>query len=117
MKIEFHFYSDTDELSHVSFSGLTGSESCFTLKEAVNKLQIENPAKTFADRYKSGGYEHMSEALIARDAELCNAISELWKYTPEDELLPSMNVLQLLANSLRLNANLLLKLSSEEDED
>lgn len=116
MKIEFHFHPDTNELSYISFSGLTGSESCFSVKEAVSKLQIENPAKTFADRYKSGGYEHMTEALIARDAEVCNAISELWKYTPEAELLPNMNVMQLLANSLRMNAILLPKLSEEDTE-
>lgn len=103
MKVEYHFNPNTGTFSHISFSGLTGSESCFTLKDAVNKLQIENPAKTFANKLKKGDFECADESIVERDAIIANDIAELWRYNPEDELLASMNVLQLLANSLRLN--------------
>ena len=113
MKIEYHFNSD-NSLKDISFLGLTGSECCHTVKDALSedKLSIENPAKSFAYKLKSGGYDGISDKYIERDAAVANFLCEyLWRYDCKDDCIGSINVLQLLANSIRLNVILWQKLT------
>ncbi|MCR5010862.1 MAG: sel1 repeat family protein [Lachnospiraceae bacterium] len=54
---------------------ITPVTECEILKKG---LIIEDPVKDFAIRMKSGGYAHYEEDYIAADAEVVNAISDLW---------------------------------------
>ncbi len=61
---------------------------------------IVNPAKTFAEKMKTGGYEGWSEDEIVLEAEVANELSDLWDGEPV------MNVMMLLSRSLQMVANL-----------
>ena len=100
MQMKYSFEPDSNILHKVSFTGLSGGEGCRTVKEALNKLQIENPAKTFANNMKRGTYNTVPQSLVEREAFVINDISEIWKFEGDDELQAEMNCLSLLANAL-----------------
>lgn len=92
-------------LTNVQFEGFDGWESARTVKDAVDLMLVDNPAKTFAQKMKGGAYENAPEACVAREAQVVNILSELWKY-PNDKNTnaPTLNVMMLLANALTLIA-------------
>ena len=49
-------------------------------------MQLINPAREFASRMKSGGYEGWAEEDIAREAEVANIISDAWHSKPEENI-------------------------------
>ncbi len=66
-------------------------------------LMVENPARTFAVKYKGGGYEEMCDDEICEEAEVANVLSDLWAKEQ------NMNVMMLLARALQEIANLKLQ--------
>ncbi len=60
----------------------------------VNKFNVINPAKIFADKVKSGAFDDVPEEAVEAEAEVVNVLSELW----DGEY--CMNVMMLLANTL-----------------
>lgn len=56
---------------------------------------IEHPAKTFAVKMNSGGYEGVPEDMVAADAERVNCLSHLWNLDGTGEM-ATANVLQIL---------------------
>ena len=61
----------------------------------VNKFNVINPAKIFADKMKSGAFEGVPEEKVAAEAEVVNVLSELWDGEH------SMNVMMLLARAMQ----------------
>lgn len=95
-----YIFDKYGRLSNVTFEGLSGLEAVSNLKEAVNMLVLTNPAKTFAEKMKSGCYESQSNALIARDDNIANTLSTLFKLSANDSVTrPEMNVMMLLASA------------------
>lgn len=43
-----------------------------------NKFMIENPAKTFAAKIKSGEYDDLPDEDVVAEAEIANELSEMW---------------------------------------
>ena len=75
-------------------SDYDGTEPVWNLKSSLGLLKIENPAKTFAIRMKSGGFEEVPEDLVVKEAEFVNYIADAWESKPE------LNVLSLVRNLL-----------------
>ena len=66
------------------------------LIDMVNRnLIIENPAKTFALRHENGGYSGWTVEDIDKEAEIANAISELWDNEPD------INAIMLVSRALQ----------------
>ena len=88
------------------FDGLTGCERVSSLKQALELLQVENPAVIFTQDAKNGVYDHISDKEYYRMLSAVEAISLLWRYEgdqPKDKSTqPSLNVLMLLANAVEL---------------
>ena len=104
---------------------LTGYERAGTLKDAVEKLSIENTARTFSKKYRAGELEkRFEEKTINQVAEISNLLADIFKYEPfaentdEHDLRPYMNPLQLLEYALNMIAiqNNLIKTPSENGD-
>ena len=63
-------------------------------------FQIENPAKTFAAKYKTDGYLGYSEEEIVAEAEKANILSEAWNFNGDGEA--SANVMMVLSRLMQL---------------
>ncbi len=59
-------------------------------------MLLNNPARDFAERMKSGGYEGWTEEDIAAEANVCNIISDAWHSQPE------ANIFSILCEIIRL---------------
>ena len=71
------------------------------LRELVtNNLNIKNPAAVFSAKMKSGKFDDVPEEAVSAEAEVVNALSDLW----DGEY--SMNVLMLLARAMQEIVNL-----------
>lgn len=92
-------------LTNVQFEGFDGWESVRTVKDAVDMMLVDNPSKIFSQKMKAGVYKNVSEECLAREAQIVNVLSTLWKY-PNDQNIyaPTLNVMMLLANALTLIA-------------
>ncbi len=62
----------------------------------THKMVIENPAKTFAAKFKAGGYDMMPEEEVAYEAEMANILSELW------DAKANMNTMMILSRALQM---------------
>ena len=103
---------DIDEKGHVTklkldSGNLTGYEKVSMLKDALEHMAVQNTARTFARKYRSGEYEdRFSEETLNEVAGISNLLADIWKYEPfaEDtdshDLRPYMNPLHLLENAL-----------------
>ena len=69
-----------------------------------HNFQIENPAKTFGDKMKSGGYEGVPEDTLVYEAERVNYLSDIWDINGTG-LMPSANVMQVLCRMTELYVN------------
>ena len=87
---------------------LSGHESTCTLKDALEKMNIQNPAATFSRKIKSGEYEaQYSEEELTSIAEVANYISDIWQYDsnpqPDNpDIRPYMTPLMLLERALNM---------------
>jgi len=89
-------------------SDLTGREKPTSLKDALIKMEIENPCLTFSRNHKAGKYKlNYNLTEIAEIAGACNLLSELWQYeyiggVVPDNMLREISPLQLLENAFTL---------------
>ena len=85
----------------LEFTGLTGDEVVFSVKEALNFLTVENPAGAFAESVKNGAYSELSDAKYEQVVETMRAVAGLFRYDAEDkDALREMNVVMLLKNAI-----------------
>ena len=70
----------------------------------MQNLKLENPAKTFAKKMKSGMFNQMPECEVADIAEYTNIISDAWRKNMEDENSgqPYMELHRVLINLMQL---------------
>ena len=98
--------TDDGKIVHARFNGLDGCEHVTSVKQALELLQVENPAVIFTQDAKNGVYDHISDKEYYRMLSAVEAISLLWRYEgdqPKDKSTqPSLNVLMLLANAVEL---------------
>jgi len=90
-------------ITNVRFDGLDGTEDVTSLKDAVGRLKIRNPAVTFSEDVHRGTYDKVTDAEYNRMLETIKYISSLWYYAEEPGETPpkfEMNALMLLANAL-----------------
>ena len=101
LELQYTFNENMD-CRRIDVVGMTGYEQVSTLKEALALLQLSNPCKSFAKKYKSLVlYDKSSEEQMVEEAEIADILSTLWCYHDNaEELLPSMNVLTILSNLL-----------------
>ena len=95
-------FNENMEFQQIDAVGMTGYEQVSTLKEALALLQLSNPCKSFAKKYKAlVVHDKESEEQLAEEARIADILSTLWCYhdAPE-EILSSMNVLTILSNLL-----------------
>ncbi|MCR5674313.1 MAG: hypothetical protein K6G16_01250 [Lachnospiraceae bacterium] len=57
---------------------------------------IDNPARTFARKYRAGGYDGWPEEEVTAEAEMANTLADLW----EGEA--TMNVMALLSRAMQM---------------
>lgn len=105
MELKYDVNSD-GIIVNAQFDGLTGCERVSSLKQALELLQVKNPAVIFTQDAKNGVYDHISDKEYYRMLSAVEAISLLWRYEgdqPKDKSTqPSLNVLMLLANAVEL---------------
>lgn len=98
--------TDDGKIVHARFDGLTGLEGVSSLKQALELLQIDNPAVIFTRAAKSGLYDHVPDKEYYRLLDVVDTISVLWRCEgdqPEGKSTrPSLNPLMLLANAIEL---------------
>lgn len=101
MVMEFGYNGD-GSLKNITFQGLNGSEFTGNVKSALDLLKIENPARVFKDRVKSGEFDYMMNDEYSRILNEMKFISSLWRYPDdlEESKQGEMNVLMLLANAI-----------------
>ena len=82
-----------------------GDANLATLQAMSNRpdLMLDNPAKVFAMRMKSGCYEGYSDEEIAAEAEAANILADAWHNKPE-------------ANIFRITAEVMLMLIHAKTE-
>ncbi len=61
--------------------------NCYQMFTQLTSKKMPNPARDFAAKMKSGGYEGWAEEDIAVEAEKANQISDLWNGAPEVDCL------------------------------
>ena len=72
------------------------------LRDAVDRyFQIENPALTFGNKMKSGGYEGIPEEIVVREAERVNCLHEAWTFDASGNM-ASANIMQVLCRLMEL---------------
>ena len=98
--------TDDGKIVHARFNGLDGCEHVTSVKQALELLQVENPAVTFTKAAKSGLYDRTPDREYYRMLSAVEAISLLWRYEgdqPKDKSTQSrMNVMTLLANAIEM---------------
>ena len=105
MELKYDVNTDSS-ISNVHFNGLDGCERVTSLKQALEVLQIENPAVGFTRSAKSGLYDHISDAEYYRMLSVVERIALLWRYDddkpPDKSTQQSLNALTLLANAITM---------------
>lgn len=105
MELKYDVNSD-GIIINAQLEGLTGCEHVMSLKQALELLQVKNPAVIFMKDVKDGVYDHFPDAEYNRMLTAVEAISLLWRCEgdqPEGKSTrPSLNVLMLLANAVEL---------------
>lgn len=98
--------TDDGKIVHARFNGLDGCEHVTSVKQALELLQVENPAIIFTREAKSGLYDHISDAEYYKLLDIVDTISILWRYEGDQSegksTQPSLNPLTLLANAIEL---------------
>ena len=61
--------------------------NCYQMFTQLTSKKIPNPAKEFATKMKSGGFEGVPEEEVAAEAEKANMMSDLWNGAPEADCL------------------------------
>ena len=56
---------------------------CIRGLESLENFALQNPAKQFANRMKSGGFDDNTDSEIVVHAYIANTLSELWNSKPE----------------------------------
>ena len=107
-------------ITNVRFDGLDGSESVTSVKDALNRMKVRNPATTFAEAVRQGAYDKTTDEEYTRMLATVEYLSSVWRYTDEPGEAPpkyEMNALMLLANALeRLSQlNALYQMPFEDD--
>ena len=109
----FYLDFDIDDEGQVSririgSRGMTGLEKTTDIKDALQKMKIQNPCTTFSRRMKSGEYHYLyTEEEIAQIAEISNYLADLWQYEVEPDaegkdMRPYMNPLMILERALNM---------------
>ena len=82
-------------------------ERALIRKKMIQSIPIENPAKTFAETMKSGGFEGMPEYEVEKIAVYADAISDAWRKDIHDPSshIASMDIGEVLVRLLQLYAN------------
>ncbi len=103
MDMVFGFGGDSS-LEGVRFDGLTGHEYVMSTKDAVNVMQVRNPAIAFCQDTEAGAYDEVPDEEYAQMLYTVKAIERLWRRPgeTEDSARSEMNVLMLLANAMEL---------------
>lgn len=98
--------ADDGSIVNARFEGLTGCEHVSSLKQALELLQVRNPAVVFTKDAKDGVYDHISDKDYYRMLAAVESISILWRHEgdyPEGKSTqPSLNPLTLLVNAIEL---------------
>lgn len=98
--------TDDGKIINAHFDGLAGLESVSSLKQALELLQVDNPAIIFTRAVKSGLYDHIPDKEYYKLLDIVDTISVLWRYEgdqPEGKSTqPSLNPLILLANAITM---------------
>ena len=66
----------------------------------MHNFVVDNPARTFVQRMRSGDYDGWDEDDLAKEADVLNLLSDIWG----DE--PVMNVMMLLSKSMQMILNI-----------
>ena len=98
MSLRYRFIDTGSEnqLEKVIISPGDANMAILTAMAQRQDMQLNNPARDFADRMKSGGYEGWTEEDIAAEANVCNIISDAWHSKPEE------NIFSILSEIIRL---------------
>ncbi len=85
MSLRYRFIDTGSEnqLEKVIISPGDANMAILTAMAQRQDMQLNNPARDFAAKMKSGGYEGWSEEDIAAEANVCNIISDAWHSQPE----------------------------------
>ena len=108
IKVDFDLSFEQILRVKLDASDLTGREKPTSLKDALIKMEVENPCVTFAHNHKEGKYRmNYNLTETAEIAGACNLLSELWQYdyigtVLPDQLRREMSPLQLLENAFTL---------------
>lgn len=111
--------NEDGSLEHITFQGLSGSEFTGNVKSALELLKIENPARAFKDRVKSGEYDNMPDEEYNKILNAVEFVSFLWRYPDAREgesRQGEMNVLMLLANAIESASRQHAAISRQENE-
>lgn len=108
-KLKFHLNSSYSEVEAIEIDdGSLNSSEITYLRNALDKLQIENPCLVFARKMKAGDFENMPEHVIANIAYMSENLGDCWVY-PDSPLRdgkpdtrPYMGVINLLQNVFNL---------------
>ncbi len=111
LKLKFHPNSTNDfvEAIEIVDDGSFSQREIEELKPALEKLQIQNTAVTFARKHKNKEYECFADGLLTDYAYVAEMLSDCWQY-PDEPLLengkpdirPYMGVIHLLQNVINL---------------
>ena len=111
--ITLTFETDDERVTRVKLDAhdLTGYERDATLKDALERMDVQNPCVTFSRKMKTGEYpENYPENELADIATVSSYLADLWQYDPVpnakgEDMRPYMNPLMLLERAF----NMLLK--------
>ena len=78
MVMEFGYNGD-GSLKNITFSGLSGREFTGNVKNALELLKIENPARVFMDRVKAGEFDTMPEDEYQQVLSAVEFVASLWR--------------------------------------
>lgn len=111
LKLKFYPNSTNDfvEAIEIVDDGSFSQREIEKLKPALEKLQIQNTAVTFARKHKSKEYEYIADGLLTDYAYIAEILSDCWQY-PDEPLLengkpdirPYIGIMHLLQNVINL---------------
>lgn len=87
-------------ISDIEFTGLTGNEHVFSVKESLIYLTVTNPGIAFAEGVKNGTTNELDDEKYAELLSTIRCVTDLFRYGDEDKSLRELNVLMLLRNAI-----------------
>lgn len=102
MELKFD-YSESGRVINLRFEGLTGCEQVSSVKEALNVMQIKNPAIAFTQDVRAGLFDSMPEQAFEQMLGDVGRVARLWRNLEEQTDKPTrqqINPLALLLNAM-----------------